>query len=226
MSRHRHVSFWVGAALVTLTPFAIASTIDYQPAGSHFQYIASNDPVYGNVWTGVAQSFTAEDPLVSFGFYTFESQQTATEVLFSLYSGDGQFASLLSQKTATLISGTWSNPTLLSVDFSGTTLSVGQKYTVAITLPNAELPPSGTYSNVSIEYAGTASDGNANPYAGGTFYYTGSSYPPSYFYDRDIAFRVSPVPEPENTALMLSGAVLLALTLRRRAFRSSTTRAA
>lgn len=198
------------ALALLISSNAYSAAIDFPPSASlRSNTIAANDAANGNIWTGVAQSFTALDSQVLFGFYTFEQTQVPTAVQFSLYAGDGTFASLLSQKSATLLSGTAFSPTLLSVDFSSTTLTINQKYTVAISLPGFALPAAGSYANVSVLYAGTDAGGDPNPYAGGTFYYLGSSYPPAFFFDRDIAFRVTAVPEPSTYSLLLSGLTLL-----------------
>ena len=174
---------------------AFAGVIDYQPSlNGNAQNIAANEPQYGNVWTGVSQSFTAEDSQVSFGFYTFSNRGIPTAVLFSLYAGDNTFNSLLSQRSTTWVSGTYSNPTLLAVDFSDTLLSVGIRYTVSLSLPGRILPTLGTKSDVSIRFANQPFSGqNTNPYSGGSFFYTGATYTPSSFSNWDAAFKVTPI---------------------------------
>ena len=197
-------------AFVGLLSAANSATFDLPPlvVGNK---IAANDTVNNNIWIGEAQSFTAQDSNVLFGFYLYESAQVPTDVLFSLYAGDGTFSTLLSQRPATLLSGTPQSPVLLSVDFSSTTLTVNSKYTVVITMPTMTLPPIGTQANVGVMFAGSNGSGNPNPYAGGSFYYFGSSINPSFFLDRDIAFRVTPVPEPAVYALLISGLAVLAV---------------
>jgi hypothetical protein len=58
------------AALV-LSGTVNAGIIDFPGgASSNSNNVAANDPAHGNVWTGLAESFTAQDPNVLFGFYT------------------------------------------------------------------------------------------------------------------------------------------------------------
>ena len=197
----------IAAATVALS--AQAAVIDVPPVGLG-NTIAANDTVLNNIWTGEAQSFTAQDPNIQFGFWMFEQSQVPTGLLFSLYSGDGVFTTLLAQRAATLNSGTIANPTLVTVDFSAINLVPNSKYTVAVTLPSQGLPPLGTYSNASVMLGGSNATGNPNPYSGGSFYYVGSAYNPAFFLDRDIAFRVTPIPEPSTLAMMCTAALLYA----------------
>jgi len=200
-----------------------AIPIDFPPLTGG-NTIAANDTVNGNIWTGEAQSFTALDPNVLFGFYMFEQSQIPSSLLFSLYAGDGIFTNLLSQQSTVLSTGTIANPSLVTVDFASVNLVVGAKYTVAVTLPSQGLPPTGTYSNASVMYAGSSGSGNPNPYTDGSFYYVGSSYNPAFFLNRDIAFKVTPVPEPSTYALLGSGVGLLAfLRSRKKNIRSGAT---
>lgn len=202
MTFHRAASS-AFSALLLFSSGAYSATIDFPPYydgnanGYHGDPIASNR---GAAWTGVAQSFTALDSQITFGVYTapYTFELTPTQYVFSLYSGDGVFASLLSQKSATFPSGRETFFPLLSVDFSSTSLTANQKYTVAISLPDFALPAAGTFANAAVMYAGSSSSGNANSYSAGTFYYVGSNYNPTSFSDRDLAFKVTAVPEPNS----------------------------
>lgn len=210
MRQTRDIKFAL-ALLSTLsfTATAQASVIEFPPLNIS-NNVAANVPAQGNVWTGLSQSFTAQDPNVTFGFYVFLQAQVPTPLLYSLYSGDRTFSTLLAQRATTLSAGTAFSPTLLTVDFSGINLLVNAKYTVALTLPTQDLPAAATYSNASALYAGTSSSGIPNPYQGGSFFFVGSSYNPASFEDRDLAFRVTPVPEPSAFALMAGGLGLIA----------------
>ncbi len=84
--------------VTTLVVPARGGVINFPPpVGANTQTVAANDPAHGNVWTGIAQSFTAQDPHILFGFYvaSFSGAPVSDTVLFSLYSGDGQFSNLL-----------------------------------------------------------------------------------------------------------------------------------
>lgn len=211
MLNHRNIKLFVGlVSTIGLTPATHAGVIHVPPMLVSSN-LAANVPAQQNVYIGLAQSFTTQDPNVTFGFYVFLPDLTpganpvSMNLLYSLYSGDGTFTTLLSQRPATLSSGTAFSPTLLSVDFSNTNLVVNAKYTVALTLATQSLPAVGTLSNASALYAGTNSNGNPNPYLGGTFYIFGSSFNPGSFADRDLAFRVTPVPEPSAFTLLAGG---------------------
>jgi hypothetical protein len=195
--------------IVALSGRANAGIIDYPGTilSSPSNTVAANDPANGNVWTGQAQSFTAQDPNVLFGFYVANATPTLVSepLLFSLYSGDGEFSNLLKQASATASLGSFTSE-LLQVDFSSISLTPGNQYTVVLSLPSQGLPPSGTYADISGLY-----NSLNNSYAGGQFYYVGSSYNAG-FGERDMAFNVTPVgvtpvstPEPGALGLMLAG---------------------
>jgi hypothetical protein len=188
---------------------AHAGIINEPPCLCASQQVAANDPAHSNVWTGVAQSFTAQDPNILFGFYMFTSTPSESDpVLFSLYSGDGNFsAPPLDQVAATVPSNAIPfDISLVQVDFSSINLTSSDVYTVAVTLPSEGLPTLGTNSDANITYAGLN-----NPYPGGRFYFVGASFDESLptFADRDIAFNVTPVPEPASATLLLGPLLVL-----------------
>jgi hypothetical protein len=180
-------SMLVGFSLATP---ATAGTIDFPPVGNSFQNVAANVPANGNVWTGLAQSFTAEDSHVSFGFYVgnFTGAPVSDTLLFRLYSGDGQFSNFLGQATATANIASFASE-LVQVDFSSIALTVGSQYTVVASLPSQQLPPLGTSSDLSVRY-----NSANNSYPGGRFYFVGASYDQSQpaFALRELAFNVTP----------------------------------
>jgi hypothetical protein len=164
-----------------------------------FQWVAANDPANGNVWAGLAQSFTAENPHVKFGFYAANFSGTAISdtVLFSLYSGSGQFSALIAQASATATLAEDAGE-LLQVAFSSVSLTPGEQYTVAVTLPDETLPVAGEPGVFTMRTGVYSSLGvfiysQDNAYSGGQFYYVGGSYPESEFENWDLAFNVTPV---------------------------------
>ena len=175
-----------------------------------FQYIAANDPVNGNIWTGLAQSFTAQDANVLFGFYVvnYSGAAISETVLFSLYSGGGQFSNLLAQNSVTAALAN-DAVELLQVSFSSVPLTPGSPYTVVISLPGQVLPVTGAPGVYNPDGTGTGAYATLgvsiysknNSYAGGQFYYLGSSYSESYFADWDLAFNVTPMGEIQFDAI-------------------------
>jgi hypothetical protein len=217
-----------------LSNSASAGTIDYPcttSSGCSFQYVAADDPTNGNVWTGLSESFTAQDPNVLAGFYVFNPTGTSISdpLLFSLYTGNGTFSTLLGSvsATATLASDT---SELLEVNFSSIPLTPGNQYTLAVTLPSQGLPVAGpgSYQHTGTgEYSqvGVFINSESNSYPGGQFYYLGSSYSESFFANWDLAFNVTPVasatPEPGTWLLVGTGLGVLARVRRRRQHRTA-----
>lgn len=194
---------------------AQAATVSLPPAQNpSFQAIAANDQPSFNIWTGVAQSVTAVDTNVTFGFYLTALQPS--QVLYSLYAGDGVFSSSLKQVIVNVPAAN-SSAALFSADFSDITLAVGSMYTFRASLLSEGLPLPGTYAPVEGTYAGSN-----NPYSGGRFWFSGAPYDQSSpaFANRDLAFEMvgtaAPVPEVESWALMIAGLGLAGAALRRR----------
>lgn len=200
---NRSLSFLSVGLLIftTLTSASVqASVIDYPSGGQYSQSIAANVPSSGNAWIGIAQSFTAEDSNIKFGFYGFDFSASSDQVLLSLYSGDGNFSNLLGQQLVSISPGLPYRDVFIEADFSSITLGVGSSYTVAATLPSQALPNSGTYSNASLNY-----NSNSNSYPGGRFYFLGSSYDQNQpvFSNRELAFKVTPAAVPVPGAFWL-----------------------
>jgi hypothetical protein len=210
-----------GLILAALLPTSSHSAVINfpSPPGASSQNVAADVPGAGNIWTGVAESFTDQDPNILFGFYVgnFTGATVSDPLLFSLYSGDGQFTDLLDQATVTVNLASRGTE-LVQVDFSSISLAPGDLYTVVVSLPSHALPPLGTYSDLGILYSSTN-----NGYTDGRFYFAGASYNESLpgFANRDLAFEVTPVtttrpvPEPSTLALLGTGIIGLAGTMRR-----------
>lgn len=207
-------------ALIAASPAPAAIVSLAPPTNPNSQQVAANDPGQGNVWTGIAQSVTAADEHVRFGFYLFGQEQS--EVLYSLYAGDGIFSNPLKQVlvNSPAGSGSGTEAALVSADFSDVQLTIGAVYTFRMSLPGEGLPADGAYSTANAAYAGLS-----NPYAGGRFWFSGANYSQSSpaFADRDLAFEmvgiVAPIPEPASWALMIAGFGLAGAAARRRSVR-------
>lgn len=182
----------VGFIAFAMSGLAYAGVIDFPGTTSNnSNNVAANDPANGNVWTGVAESFTAQDPQVSFGFYVANysgGPVTNSPILFSLYVGDGQFTTLLKQVTATISLANFTSG-LVQIDLSSISLVPGNRYTVVASLPSQQLPPLGTYSALSVLY-----NSLSDSYTGGRFYFVGGTYDESLsaYSLRDLAFKVTP----------------------------------
>jgi len=205
---------------------SFAGTIDNppDPGIGYVVNVAENFYVPGHPsaqHTGIAQSFTAEDPRVQFGFYFAAAQLQQDEALqYSLYAGDGLSGPLLAQGT-TIYSfpGDSAEVRLLTVDFSSVALNPGQSYTVAASSPGFATPPPNTALETYARFTYFDRDEIlGTDYAGGQFYYTGTASQETW--NSDIAFKVTPVPEPSSLAMGAAGIGLLGLWIGRRGTRA------
>jgi len=180
-----------------------AATISAPPNGNNFQDLAANVPGFGNVWNGVGQSFTDQDPKIEAGLYIVNysgHDVTNSQFQYSLYQGDGVVGSPIITAVVSVSIPNFGAPLLTLETFSGVTLTPGQQYTLVASLVGEVYPPSDFYSDLGVAYNSTSSD------SFGSFYFTGSSYDNNFKY-RTIAFEVkgAGVPEPSTWAMLLLG---------------------
>lgn len=205
------VAAGVAATLVIATP-ARSADFALPPSGGYFQQVAANQPTFGNVWTGIGQSFVAVAQQMRFGFYALDTDASADSVLFRLIEGDGLGGTVLAQRSVTLAAGPAYRRSLMEADFSAVNLTEGSHYTVMASLPGQGLPAIDTSTSIGFEYAQTG----ANPglYPDGRFYYSGSAYDLA-FGGRDLAFSITAVPEPGTLVMASLGLAAMGLWRRR-----------
>ena len=153
----------------------------------------------------IGQSFTAEDPFVSFAFFykTFNFQYGNAPMQMDLYSGIAVAGVPLASVPFLIPDPGQNFDGFFDVDLSSVELVVGNVYTASVTVPS---PYWGAY----VQLTG-------NPYAGGVAIRLGAQVP-----DADWRFRVTPigaavdVPEPNTIAIFGLGLAGLVYLRRRR----------
>jgi hypothetical protein len=161
--------------------------------------------LFGIVWTSVAQSFTAEDRRVSTAFRMFDASGSngGTPLVYNLYAGENSYNTLIASRTIGLPSSPASDARnaidvgYADAAFTDVVLVVGQKYTIELTVPPANQPPTDGYTPYGVF------ESSANPYAAGRFFFTpGASLEPANpsFGDEDLVFKVTPA----NSAQLLN----------------------
>lgn len=164
---------------------------------SNYRKIASNIPTTGNVWNSLAQSFTAEDAHIRFGFRLTDDSSSlpnaGASIVYNLYSGENSYSTLLASRAVVLPGVLSDDPRAIygdvgfvEADFSSVALVPGQRYTVQVTVPAANLPPADSETGIGVWTSLN------DPYAGGRFFFP-LGYDNSFFAEQDMLFRVVPV---------------------------------
>jgi len=163
--------------------------------------VADNSPSRFSIWASMAQSFTAPYSRISFGFRLREDviagvSQAGKPVIYNLYQGEISPLNFLASRTvqfpATVLGpGTcrWGDAGFVDADFSGVELTVGQKYTVEVTVPSSDLPALETQTGFGVWTSLN------DPYSGGRFYFPPIAANPvsrnNVFFARDdMLFRI------------------------------------
>jgi hypothetical protein len=189
--------------LLAITDATAVAEIIVDDGANNFRSVAANNPALGNIWTSMAQSFTVPYSRISFGFRLLDTNFTTNAnagkpVIYNLYAGEIAPLTLLASRTVTfpsdLLSSTIGEPRLgdvgfVDADFSGVTLTPGEKYTVEITLPPEGMPAAGTQGEIGVWTS------LVNPYDGGRFYFPLIPSNPvagnnGFFSEQDMIFRI------------------------------------
>lgn len=178
-----HLSLYL-VSLGFLAPLAKASAIiqNTSDEGLQIQYFQPG------------QSFTAEDPDVSFGFYisAINSFLSVTPITMTVYDGSGLSGTALLTTTFSPVAN-FSN--YFDIDLSAYSFTIGNVYTVGLTSSNA--------------YWGTNAISNGDPYAGGTAFLQGNAGGCCGVSASDMRFRVLPIvsdiPEPGTISMFSLG---------------------
>ncbi|TWT20209.1 hypothetical protein FQY83_10740 [Luteimonas marina] len=157
--------------------------------------IAQNDPSQGNVWRSLAQSFVATNARMTFGFRLKDTgadlPNSGSEIIYRLYSGESTQTQPLATRTlrtpAVLTAGPRSidgDLGFVEADFSAVALTVGQKYTMEITVPESSMPGPGNAHGIGVWTS------LVDPYPDGRFFFP-TGYNNDYFIHEDKAFRMA-----------------------------------
>lgn len=173
---------------------------------TNFRPVASNVPAFGNVWNLLAQSFTAEDRRISFGFRMKDASaalpNAGASLEYSLYAGENSYSSstFLARRVVVLPSTLATDPRsvfgdlgFVDADFTDVELTPGEKYTVLVGRSGFSLPDLGTTTGFGVWTS------LSNPYSGGRFFFpvgyagwVGLFYNNDFFSQQDMQFRVTP----------------------------------
>jgi hypothetical protein len=181
-------------------------------------------PAFGNVWNFLAQSFTAEDRRISFGFRMLDASaalpNAGVSIEYSLYAGENSFSSstLLARRVVLLPSTLASDPRsvfgdlgFVDADFTDVELTPGEKYTVLVGRSGLSLPVLGTTTGFGVWTS------LSNPYSGGRFFFpvgyagwAGQLYNNDFFSQDDMLFRITPASVSAPLAIVAPPAITVA----------------
>jgi hypothetical protein len=181
--------------------------------------VASNVPALANVWTSMAQSFTAPYTTVSFGFRLKDNAippvnptpNAGKPIIYRLYQGEITPLTLLATRTVhfpdSLLNTVFGDPRrgdagFVDADFSEVSLVIGQKYSIEITLPADDLPDVGEASGIGVWTSLT------DVYPEGRFFFPLTSSNPvssnnSFFASNDMSFRIIDISTEESVEALL-----------------------
>lgn len=173
---------------------AHAAEVTVDDGSTRARSITANDPANGNVWTSLAQSFTATNSQIRFGFRLTDIDSSlpdaGAQITYDLYSGESFSGIPLASRTVVMPSTLSDDPRsafgdvgFVEADFSSVLLDVGYRYTVRISTPASGVPPIGSYSGISVW---TSID---DPYPGGRFFFP-AGYDNTFFESDDMLFHM------------------------------------
>jgi hypothetical protein len=189
LSRDLHLS-----VELSLIPF---SRLTVDDGSRSFRPVASNDPGHGNVWYSLAQTFTARDEHVLFGFRLADTSSSlpnaGMSVIYNLYVGENSYSKLLTSRTVKLPEtlsrndprSVFGDVGFVFADFSNVELTIGKSYTVEIKAPT--LPSIGSFSPIKVWCS------SEDPYHSGRFYFppaSPASASNAYLIRDDMLFEV------------------------------------
>jgi hypothetical protein len=174
--------------------------VEVDDGSCNFRPVADNSPSRFSIWATMAQSFTAPFSRVSFGFRLKGEipSQAGKPVIYNLYEGEISPLTFLASRTVqfpdtALGSGgcrSGQDVGFVEADFSGVELTVGQTYSIEVTVPSSDLPTAESSTGIGVWTS------LANPYPNGRFYFPLIAANPvsinnQFFVEQDMLFRIS-----------------------------------
>ena len=181
----------LGSTVLNITH---AAEVTVDDGSTSTRSVAANDPANGNVWNSLAQSFTATNSQIRFGFRLTDIDSSlpnaGAQLTYDLYRGESFSGVPLASRTVVMPSTLSDDPRsafgdvgFVEADFSSLQLDVGYRYTVRISMPASGVPPTGSYAGISVW---TSID---DPYPGGRFFFP-AGYDNTFFESDDMLFRM------------------------------------